>query len=254
MKLVKKSPKVPDKLMSFSTAHPGANWKKFKNNDSRYKETAAQIRSDQGGICAYCEVDLLTSNDPGKLPDFRIEHFHPKSPHAPPPNWALDWTNLLGACHGGSQRDVVDPTRFTSPDLCCDVPKGNNNWTAHILNPLVDVPAFPRFFKYVESDGKVEVDEGLCPAFLVGKANETITRLNLNAPRLTRLRGAVIDALRDLITERLAQGATVEQATAEVSSAMFKDDPTKDWPAFFTCIRWYLGPAAENWLTEIGYS
>jgi uncharacterized protein (TIGR02646 family) len=254
MKLLKKAPATPDLLNNFVAAQPLADWDRFKNSKARYKQTAAQIRRDQRGVCAYCEINLLEAATPDKLPDFRIEHFHPKTPHAPPPNWAIAWTNLLGTCHGGSQRDVADPARFTAPDLCCDVPKGDNDWTADIFNPLVDVPAFPRLFKYVESDGSVDVDLSLCPAASVGKAKETIARLNLNAPRLIRLRRAVIDGIREQIEKLLANGATIEDASRDLSSAMFPNEPDKDWPAFFTCVRWYLTHAAEDRLTEIGYS
>ncbi|MGS1070805.1 retron system putative HNH endonuclease [Burkholderia glumae] len=254
MKRVTKAAVAPSLLRRFSAARPDADWDQFRQSDGRYRETAAQIRLDQRGICAYCEIDLLKADAPNKLPDFRIEHFHPKAPHAPPPNWATDWTNLLGSCHGGSQRDVADPNRFTPPDFSCDVPKADNDWTADIFNPLTDVPAFPRFFKYVESDGAIAVDTDLCPEPVVGKATETIKRLNLNASRLTRMRQAVIAGLRDQIAMLLEAGATVEDASKQLSSAMFPSDADGEWPAFFTCIRWYLGSSAEDRLVEVGYS
>ncbi|WP_431019096.1 retron system putative HNH endonuclease [Burkholderia cepacia] len=254
MKRVRKATDTPNLLGIFFENRPNADWDAFKKKATRYNETAAQIRSDQRGICAYCEIDLLKSNSLGKVPDFRIEHFHPKSPHTPPPNWALEWTNMLGTCHGGSQTMVADPARYTAPDLCCDVPKGNNDWTADILNPLTDVPAFPRLFKYLEGDGSIDVDSDLCPVAVAGKADETIKRLNLNAPRLTRMRQAVIGALRDQIAALLDVGETVEDASRQVAYAMFPANPDQEWQPFFTCIRWYLGAAAEDQLTEIGYS
>lgn len=254
MKLVKKAAVAPKLLGDLSAVQPNADWDTFRRNKDRYKDTAAQIRHDQRGICAYCEIDLLDTASPGKMPDFRIEHFHPKNPHTPPPNWAIDWTNLLGTCHGGSQRDVCDPMRFTAPDLCCDVPKSDNDWTMDILNPLSDVPASPRYFTYSESSGVVDVDTNLCPAPSTLKVSETIIRLRLNASRLTRMRKEVINGLREQISNLLEAGQSIEDASKQVSVAMFSDEPLKEWPAFFTCVRWYLGEAAEDRLKEIGYA
>jgi hypothetical protein len=68
------------------------------------------------------------------------------------------------------------------------------------------------------------------------------------------MRQAVIGALRDQIAALLEVGETVEDASRQVACAMFPADPDQQWQAFFTCIRWYLGAAAEEQLTEIGYS
>ncbi|MGO3408549.1 hypothetical protein [Marinomonas sp.] len=71
--------------------------------------------------------------------------------NTPSRNWHLDWQNLLGCCHGGSQRNVVDASqRFTSPESSCDVPKGEKNLDDVILNPL-HIPAFPKFFTSIRS-------------------------------------------------------------------------------------------------------
>lgn len=254
MKLVKKSAHAPKTLSDLVMADPGADWEKFRSNKNRYKKVAAEIRKDQRGICAYCEIDLLNKSSPDKLPDFRIEHFYPKTPHSPHPNWAIDWFNLFGTCHGGSQRNVSEPSRFTAPDFCCDVPKANKNWTNLILNPLTEVPAYPRYFQYSESTGKIEVDSNLSDPSKATKASETINKLRLDSDRLNRMRLAVIGGLRTQISNLLHQGTSIEDASKELALAMFVDSPGEDWPAFFTCIRWYLGDAAEDRLKSIGYA
>ena len=63
-----------------------------------------------------------------------MEHFYPKSEtdfavH----NYHLDWQNLLGVCHGGSQPNVEDAEeRFSKRkiDRSCDVPKGGKLLTS----------------------------------------------------------------------------------------------------------------------------
>nr|WP_315394376.1 retron system putative HNH endonuclease [uncultured Duganella sp.] len=253
MKRVKKSVVSPPLLDSFLALNPLADWEKFRKSNKRYKEVAKAVQEDQRGICAYCEIDFLENTIAPDLPDFRIEHFHPKSPHNPPPNWSLEWNNLLGACHGGSQKDVSDPTRFTAPDFCCDVPKGSVDLTDHILNPLVDIPAFPRIFNFSENSGKIDLDSDLCPPDRVMKARGTVRELNLNAPRLTRMRRAVMRELGDQIEQLLESGLAPAEAALVIAKVMFPDPSPNRWPAFFTCVRWYLGPAAETQLEKIGY-
>jgi uncharacterized protein (TIGR02646 family) len=177
MKKINKSDE-PSQLSEYRDVKPEADWNGFRNNSKRYKALKQQLIQDQKGLCAYCENNLLADKQAQGTDDFRVEHFHPKNPHEPPPNHALDWKNLLGVCTGGNQRDVID-NRFTTPDHSCDVPKKNHNWVGIILNPLYDVPAFPRYFQYIEQGndaGKIEVDLQLCPTDLQQKAQETIDK------------------------------------------------------------------------------
>ena len=126
-------------------------------------------------------------DEEGEVDDFRVEHFYPKNAtqeHGH--NYHLDWRNLLGVCHGGSQPYVPDPEwRYSSQkrDRSCDVPKGGREITNYILNPL-KIPGKIRLFRYAEHSGRMYVDEDTCPKDLQGKARSTIRELNLNAPRL----------------------------------------------------------------------
>ena len=236
----------PQMLRDLAQVEPNADWDRVRNSRARYSQIKEQIISDQIGLCAYCEIELLPAAN-GLLADFRVEHFYPKSPHLPPPNRATAWDNLLGACHGGSQRDVVDPCRFTPPDFCCDVPKGNINLVGQILNPLDDVPAYPCIYKF--DNGIISVDHAVCPPELVQKASRTIAELRLDAERLNRLRREVIEAIQDQI---LALGTEYGGAD-EVAEALFEEDFASP-PEFFSCKRWYLGQAAEKRLTDLGYA
>jgi len=253
MKQIKKSVAAPLPLQKYCSENPLGDWDSFRRNNKRYQSVAKLIQMDQRGLCAYCEIDFLEKTTEKNLPDFRVEHFHPKSPHFPPPNWGLDWTNLFGTCHGGSQKDVVDPTRFTAPDLCCDVPKKDFDWTNDILSPLIDIPAFPLIFKFSESTGKIEVDPVACPADKFDKASDSLIKLNLNAPRLMEMRLQVIMGLQDQIIKLTEEGSTPADAAKKISIAMYKSNVADSWPAFFSCIRWYLGTAADDRLMNIGY-
>jgi hypothetical protein len=160
---------------------------------------------------------------------------------------------MLGTCHGGAEATVEDPDRYTNPDVCCDVPKENNNWTGVILNPLIDIPPFPIIFKYKES-GEIEVGDQ-CPPAIQSKAQASIDKLFLNAPRLVRWRRELIEGLAESISNSIASdGKSVATATEEMAAALLSPTASQPWPRFFTCVRWYLGNAAENILNQSGYT
>jgi uncharacterized protein (TIGR02646 family) len=253
VKYIKKSAVAPQVLSDYLTINPLKDWDAFRSKVGRYNKVATNIKFDQRGICAYCEIDFLEKSSKNNVSDFRVEHFHPKSPHTPPPNWGLSWTNLLGTCHGGSQKNVVDATRFSAPNLCCDGPKKDFDWTNDILDPLNDIPAFPPIFKYSASNGEINVDSENCPVGILKKAEGSLSKLKLNLPRLMTMRLQIIEELGDLIESEINQGLTSAQAAEVVSTAMYKESETDNWPAFFSCIRWYLGTAAEERLKTIGY-
>ncbi len=261
MKKVLKRSNVPPLLNKYLVANPDNEWKQFTGNDRNgHAEVKGALRADQRGLCAYCEIDLALGDGHG-LDDFRVEHFYPKKPHHPPPNHALNWQNLLAVCTGGNARGVAASARFTSPDHSCDVPKANHNWVGKILDPLTDIPAFPPLFSYEENTGAMAVDRVSCPADLIEKAEASIDKLRLSPPqtsttpdsRLLRFRKAVIDKLREDIQVRLESGYSVPEASAQLAEAYFPASHNLSWPAFFSCIRWYLGPSAERRLHEIDY-
>ncbi len=257
MKKVPKSTQVPTDLGNYVVANPGNSWNQFRDNEPKALDAVrVQIVRDQRGLCAYCEIDTQVSVGGVGLDDFRVEHFHPKSPVDPTHNYGLDWFNLLGVCHGGSQRSVAIASRHTSPDHSCDVPKDNLNLVGVIFDPTNDVPAFPRFFQYVENGmdaGRIEVDKVNCPTSLHLKGEQTIEKLRLNAPRLTRLRKVVFDKLREEISNAEDAGVPFDVALSNLAQIFLSPSADGHWPAFFTCIRWYLGGSAENHLIAINY-
>ena len=188
MKRVQKSPEEPELLTRYRQRYPRDTWDKFHHRSrDGYRQVKRQILQDQHGLCAYCEINIKLTDEEDRVDDFRVEHFHPKvGTENEERNYHLEWKNMLGVCHGGSQPRVAEAGyRFSrsKEDRSCDVPKGGKSINAEILNPL-QIPAREMLFCYDSFSGAMSVDEERCPEMLRKKASNTITELNLNAPRL----------------------------------------------------------------------
>src|SRR5438445_13745985 len=105
MKRVLKANHEPQSLAEFRTRFSAAptllTWSRFKKEPERREAVKSQLRSDQRGLCAYCENGLV-------FEDESVEHFVPRSEdHA----LELAWTNLLLCCCGGERplsEDLAD--------------------------------------------------------------------------------------------------------------------------------------------------
>lgn len=245
----------PHALKQYVAATPNNSWEQFTKKEPRRSSVQQQLISDQGGICAYCEIDLKPATGNAQA-DFRVEHFHPKSDNARGHNWHLDWQNLLAVCHGGSQTDVVDAVlRHTSPNHSCDVPKGNNDWDAIILNPL-SLAATPGLFRFERSTGAIQVDPQSCQkaAVDIAKAQATVDNLHLDSARLRNLRKPILDLLNQRLLSMVETGMPLEEARQRLARAALTKNANQHWPAFLSAIRYYLGEAAEQHLQAIGYT
>jgi uncharacterized protein (TIGR02646 family) len=245
----------PERLKAYREARPDNSWEQFNQKDARKREVQERLIEDQGGLCAYCEVDLKPGVDE-QLADLRVEHFHPKSDRTTGKNWHLEWSNLLACCHAGSQKGVVDADeRYTSPDHhSCDVPKGQHNWDEDIINPL-HLPAFPPIFKYQRSNGSIQVDPPNCQQAGLDptKAQATIDKLRLDAERLRNLRQGELNRINELMISEVAKGLSVAEARQRLAKALLRKDGNNRWPKFFSAIRSYLGSAAEEQLGATKY-
>nr|CAA6805702.1 MAG: TIGR02646 family protein [uncultured Thiotrichaceae bacterium] len=252
----------PTVLLTYRQNNPTNIWRQFRRNKARYDEVKGDLIRDQGGLCAYCEIDLKQAPQASDKDDFRVEHFHPKSDQTTGYNWHLDWNNLLGCCHGGSERNVIDAAssapnragRFGCGDHSCDVPKGNNNWDHIILNPLT-LPASPLIFVFQRSNGSVSIHPQNCLEAGVSQqqALQTIDNLRLDSPRLQRLRGEVLDQINQNLQSKIQNGMTPDEARRDIARRMLRKNSVGRWPAFFSAIRSYLGQAAEDHLGTIDY-
>lgn len=253
MKKVQKGTE-PEKLKQYRQSNLSNTWKQCTEDFARKKQIHDKLKLDQGGLCAYCEIDLKPANN-ADTADFRVEHFHPKEDSSTY-NWNLDWQNLLACCHGGSRNDVVDAAdRHTSPDHSCDVPKDNKVLDDIILNPL-NLPAYPCLFKFNRVDGSISVNIARCQQAGVDeeKAQATINKLRLDARRLRDLRKPILEELNDQLRDMVRVGYTPQNARMRLAKAMLKKNDGGHWPAFFSSIRDYLGDAAEQQLNDIEYN
>lgn len=257
MKRIYKRAEEPELLRAYRLEHPDEIWEHFRRRCRKgYRQVKRAILEDQHGLCAYCEISIKFAENENEVDDFRVEHFYPKAgTNELAHNYHLDWRNLFGVCHGGSQPDVPNSKwRFSSlkKDRSCDVPKGGKEITRRILNPA-RIPADVRLFRYAEHTGRMFVDEETCPAKLQKKAKNTIKELNLNAPRLMRMRKAVVQKLDDEVFYHLERGADLEETMAYLAEMLMSVDERGRCMPFFTVIRWYLGEAAEKVLAEKNY-
>lgn len=235
MKKVQKGTE-PVKLKQYRQSNPLNTWEQCFRNPKRKKQIQDQLKLDQGGLCAYCEIDLKPMNN-ANTADFRVEHFHPKEDSSTY-NWHLDWQNLLACCHGGSCKDVVDAaSRHTSPDHSCDVPKANKVLDDIILNPI-DLHAFPCLFKFNRADGSISVNIACCQQIGVdeAKVQATIDELRLDAKRLRVLRKPILSTLGSQFERMVAAGETPQDAKLRLARVALKKDEQGHWPAFFSAI------------------
>ncbi len=256
MKHIDKRAEEPERLRSYRLRYPDANWEAFRHSRANYQAVKRAILEDQHGLCAYCEIAIQEALRPGQVDDFRVEHFYPKSASRPGGhNFHLDWQNMLGVCHGGSQPKVEDALWRFSPeqrDRSCDVLKGNKEVAGRILNPLL-LPAQARIFSYNLYDGAMAVDRKTCPPELERLAENTIKELNLNSPRLMRMRLEVIRTLFDAEVRYVDQGLEPEEVYRLLAEEWLQPDEEGNILPFFSVMRFYLGEAAEEVLASRAY-
>ena len=277
MKRIKKSAQEPSQLTAYKSAHPvgtsGHDWDVMCKAISTTKRVIqAQIRRDQRGLCAYCEIDMLqpkTNAADGRGPkaDFQVEHFHEKNDKSPAnrPNpacdWGLWWPNLYGCCMGGAEKVLVDPTRSAASKngQHCGAKKLGKSLSTVILDPH-QIPAFPCLFTTVVPPGQTEQLElvpnvAKCSAVGPGiaqKAQASIDSLNLNCVILSKRRRGAIHKVFSLVQERMKSVASFDAALEQIIAELY-DPQAPTWPPFFSSIRAYFGVVVENHLRKINY-
>ncbi|WP_263831689.1 retron system putative HNH endonuclease [Sulfurospirillum oryzae] len=227
----------------------------FKNDcQDGYKIVIEQIKKDQGNICCYCELSF--SDNVTIRPDFRVEHFHPKSDDPNEgKNWNLEWTNLLGCCHGGSEhRTISGEDRFIQNvrHRHSDILKNNFIWDEEILNPL-EIPAYPPIFE-VSNEGVMSVAASIT-GDIKRKAENSLKedRLNLNSPKLVKWREQVINILRLQLDALYQVNNDMAESVSILVDVQLSKDETGNYFSFFSTIRSFFGVDAEAYLQRTNY-
>ncbi|WP_119312700.1 retron Ec78 anti-phage system effector HNH endonuclease PtuB [Morganella morganii] len=247
MKGFRKASKKNNILSEYLQSNPNSKW---KGDDGFYQLASKEqissiydsIHTDQGGICAYCEI-MLKWPTADFTNDFRVEHFHPEDDWGDNGhNFSLDWNNLIGCCHGGSSKtsrsfgDEYTGKKFHS----CDVLKGNKILDNVILNPLVDIPVDTSFFDFKE-DGSIIVGKN-CPENMKVKSQQSIDELNLDCLRLKKFRAAIIDKLRETIQVEINDIQNEEEINFKIIQLRDELLTPSIKPEFYSTINWYLVP------------
>lgn len=268
MKRVLRQPE-PIQLTRYRNAIPASTWEQMRNDANHdgpaaYEASREQLIAHQGGICAFCEIDIRDS-DPLKC---RVEHFHPKSDVTPAHNWALDWNNLLAVCAGGSYRFASAPYAHEplAENLSCDAHKDRmiqagklqEQCEGWIINPA-EIPVSPCLFRLEMSTGRLLPDPNHCAAQTVWPSNQhadvqslvqhTIDMLNLNCDRLCNARLAIIRDIERNKKKQRDAGFSSHQGLGNLAVHYLR----QRWPGFFSTIRLCLGTAAEMHLANLGY-
>lgn len=255
----------PAALQAYRQAQPQASWDAMRDDalhggQQAYADIRTQTHHDQGGLCAYCEIDIR-DNDSLKS---RIEHFHPKSDCSMAVNWALAWPNMLAVCAGGSYRYGQVPHTLAplEENLSCDAHKDRliqKNLLAQacegwVLDPLTLAGWPASLFALSKSDGRLGANEAQCSQFdpwpgnhhadMAALLTHTITALNLNCTRLREARLRVIwDIERNKKKQRDA-GLNAQQGLQN----LVKRYLGQRWSGFFTTICLCLGMSAVDYL------
>lgn len=269
MKRIRKGPE-PDLLRVFRSIFAEGSWDDFRawssdDHPRAYLETRRLTILEQGGLCAYCEIDI-SDNDPLKC---RVEHFHEKSDRSTAHNWALDWRNMLAVCNGGSHAHVTSP-EFSMPplkeNLSCDAHKSRmiekgrlqqacEGW---ILNPL-ELVAIPSLFRLNKTNGHLMPDEDVCARITLPLNRHadttlavlhTIDMFNLNCARLATNRLKLFWELERRKKEQRSLGYLPHDAMRNILRRFWH----RQWPGYFTVVRLALLPYSDEYLQLLDFA
>ena len=208
-----------------------------------YRELIADLIDLQRGLCAYCEIDLHEL-------DRQVEHVAPRSSH---PQAALQASNMVACCKGGSASLLKDEERFLKPtrrNLSCGQAKAGRD-DPQFLDPR-QLPALPSLLA-VRNDGRIEADGDACQSEdEAAKVEKTIEILGLNVERLRLARER---RWKDLL-EVWAPHFRSDEAMAQGARAALLPGQDGRLIRFFTTRRSFfvrhgehvLSPAVDGWV------
>lgn len=247
MKRIRVLPDPTPGLAEYLDTVDNPSWEEFRahNAGASLRELRNALAQNQHGVCAYCEIELRESRR-------QIEHVVPRSDETAGTQRALDVTNMVACCMGGTvpaaragESDGGDHYREPVPDnMSCGQAKENRNGDA-FADPR-ELRAVPSLMSVLDS-GLIEVDVDACQAEGVApdRVTRTIDILNLNAERLQLARAKWWN---DLIDE--SQHVQDAEAMGAWIQVVLTPDEDGRLLRFFTTSRCFFGPVAERILDE----
>lgn len=251
------------RIRSLSTPTPGlvgylarggnpVDWDRFRQCDrDAFWELRDKLAELQHGICGYCEIRLHSETG---FADLQVEHIIPQSAqnHGAVP--ALNHSNLLASCYGGTRPNLFgpraqhDPARYlleVSDNLSCGQAKKDLH-SPDFVDPRI-LPALPSLLR-VLSTGVIVADDAACAAagIAASRVQNTIAILGLNVERLRIAREQWLLHLHDLHD---IYGDNLDAMELAAREQLLPDD-AGELPGFFTTTRSYFGDLAELILAE----
>lgn len=249
MKRVRRLASSPRLLANYTDLDQDKDWDGFRDyhGGEAYQELIGDLVHIQHGLCGYCEIDL-------KPTDRQVEHVIPRSTQNAGNEHALDYTNMIACCTGGTSRNLFGPEayddeeRFLLPssyNISCGQAKGDRSEAA-LLDPRL-LPAAPSLMR-VQLDGVVVPDATAChqTGFSMDDVRNTIEILGLNVERLRIAREKRWSALSDNWNDYMDD---VELLEAAARSELLPDSHGL-LPRFFTTNRSYFDFVGELVLTR----
>lgn len=217
-------------------------WKGFRRYRARaaYHELRSALVVIQRGLCGYCEIPLAESGA-------EIEHVVPRSSGAIGTAMALDVTNLMASCRGGTDRAAPRDAHLPpiTENRSCGAAKGHQTNPA-FLDPRL-LPPVPSLFR-VDFEGRITPNESACAAVGVPVSHVAVTirMLGLDVERLRRARERQWARLLS-IWESVADDPVALTRAARETLAPDADGVLG---RFFTTARSYFHEVAEAVLAE----
>ncbi len=257
-------PAHPPLLAGYLATATPPSWRQFRHEErDAYEELCAALNRRQRGLCAFCEIDLVTSVGTHAR---EVEHWRPKSLDAPGASlWTFGIGNLQLGCLGGSNRyPLADLDRTgdppPGPNRSCGAFKGNNDPLDGVAGiesyrPL-DLPEHPAMFGVDDEGGLRPIAD--CDSFGMSAARlwSTIDFLGLNCTRLKNARRAIRQDLDTALTHYLddALGGTDDERFAAAYELLTRDTAPsghEHLPRFVTTLRSFFGRGLDNVLFPV---
>ena len=202
-----------------------------------YRELIAELVYLQRGLCGYCEIEINLQQS-----NHQVEHVLPQSAD---PEAALDASNLIACCKGGTV-ESKDEERFLKPpkrNLSCGQAKAERD-DPQFLDPR-RLPALPSLLA-VRNDGRIEADGDACRSQdEIARVERTIEILGLNVERLRTARGRRWRDLLDVWAPHFQSGDAMTQGARNA----LLPGPDGRLARFFTTRRSFFGRYAEHVLS-----